>query len=79
MLKVSPTEYCFFNCFESALYYRDGPFIKNVSFVETRKNVIYSKLVNNPFNYPFVLDLVGVVDADEHALDRSDSSGTLPK
>ena len=24
-------------------------FIKNVSFVETRKNFIYSKLVNNPF------------------------------
>jgi len=33
-----------------SFFYRDGPFIKNVSFVETRKNVIYSKLVNNPFN-----------------------------
>ena len=38
------------NYFESELFYRDGPFTKNVSFVGARKNVIYSKLVNNPFN-----------------------------
>ena len=37
------------NYFESELFYRDGPFIKNVSSVGTRKNVMYSKLVNNPF------------------------------
>ena len=62
MLKVSPTAYCyniyiiyttwtdfFLNHFESELFHRDVLFIKNVSFVETRKNVIYSKLVNNPF------------------------------
>ena len=63
MFKVSPTEYCyiyhiyigrtdfehhFLNYFESELFYRDGPFLKNVVFVETRK-LIYSKLVNNPF------------------------------
>ena len=38
-----------FNYFVSELLYRDGPFIKNVSFVETQKNVLYSELVNNPF------------------------------
>ena len=27
----------FLNCFESELFYRDGPFIKNVCFVETQK------------------------------------------
>ena len=52
VLKVSPTEYCFIyiiyitrtdfehqflNYFESELLYRDGTFIKNVSFVETQK------------------------------------------
>ena len=39
----------FLDYFESELFYRVRPFIKNVSFVETQKNVIYSKLVNNPF------------------------------
>ena len=39
----------FHNYFESELFYRDEPFIKNVSFVGPRKNVKYSKLVNNPF------------------------------
>ena len=38
----------FLNYFESELFYRD-PFMKNVSFVKTRKNDIYSKLVNNLF------------------------------
>jgi len=40
----------FLNYFESELFYRDGPFTKNVSFVGARKKVIYSKLVNIPFN-----------------------------
>jgi len=41
---------CFLNYFESELFCRDGPFLKNVSFVETLKICyIYSKLVNNPF------------------------------
>ena len=40
----------FLNYFNSELFYRDGPIIKNVSFVETQKNGTYSKLVNNPFN-----------------------------
>ena len=39
----------FLNYFESEWFYRDGPFTKNVSFGGARKNVIYSKLVNNPF------------------------------
>ena len=39
----------FLNYFKSELFYRDGPFTKNVSFVGARKNVIFSKLVNNPF------------------------------
>ena len=35
--------------FKSELFYRDAPFMKNVSFVDTRKNCyIYLKLVNNP-------------------------------
>ena len=34
----------------SELFYRAGPFIRNVSFVETQKNIISSKLVNNYFN-----------------------------
>ena len=41
----------FLNYFELELFDRDGTFIKNVSFVETRKNVVYLKLVNNPFKY----------------------------
>ena len=62
MHKVSPTNYyyiyyicntdwlCapfFLNYLESEWFYRDEPFIKNVSFVETWKKC--SKLVNNPF------------------------------
>ena len=39
------------NYFEPELFWQDGPFIKNISSVETRKNVIYSKLGNNPFKY----------------------------
>ena len=39
----------FLNYFYSELFYRVGIFIKIVSFVETQKNVIYSKLLNNPF------------------------------
>ena len=34
---------------ESEWFYRDGPFTNNVSFGGHEKNVIYSKLVNNPF------------------------------
>ena len=34
---------------ESEWLYRDGPLIKSVSFVETVKNVIHSKLMSNPF------------------------------
>jgi len=62
MLKVGLTEYSyiyfiyntdwlstiFLNYFESELFQRDTPSIKNVSFVETQKNIIYSNLVNNP-------------------------------
>jgi len=43
----------FLNYFESELLCRDGSFIKNV-FVETRKNVGYSKLLNNPFKVEIV-------------------------
>ena len=32
------------------LFYRNRPSLKNVSFVGHEKNVLYSKLVNNPFN-----------------------------
>ena len=39
----------FLNYFESELFYRAEPLIKNVSFVGARKNVSYSKLVSNPF------------------------------
>ena len=65
VLKVSLTKYCYIHCiyntdwlwapyflnyFESELFYRDGPFIKNISSAETRQNFyIYSKLVNNRF------------------------------
>ena len=54
VLKVSPTEYCyiyrrtlstiFLNYFASQLFYRDGPFIINVSFVETRKKCYIFKI-----------------------------------
>ena len=69
MHKVSPTEYCyiyhiyntdrlcapfFLNYFESEWFYRDGPFTKNIFFGGARKNVIYSKLVNNPFKAGWV-------------------------
>ena len=43
-----------FNYFVSELFYRDGPFIKNVFFLlRHEENVIYSKLVNSPFKYAF--------------------------
>ena len=35
--------------FELELFYRDGPFIKNVSFVENQKNVNFSKLVKHQY------------------------------
>jgi len=38
----------FLNYFEPEWFYRDEPFIKYVYF---EKNVIYSKLVNNPFKH----------------------------
>jgi len=39
-----------FSCLiKRKILYERSISIKNVSFVETRKNVIYSKLVNNPF------------------------------
>ena len=44
----------FLNYFVSELFYRDGPFIKNVFFLlRYEENVIYSKLVNSPFKYAF--------------------------
>ena len=39
----------FLNYFESELFYRYGPFIKHVLLLRHEKNVIYSKMVNNPF------------------------------
>ena len=39
----------FLNYFELELFYRNEPLMKNVSFVETQKNVLNSKLVNNLF------------------------------
>ena len=41
----------FLDYFESELYYRDGPPIKMFLLLGHEKNVIYLKLVNNPFKH----------------------------
>ena len=50
----------FLDYFESELYYLDGPFIKKkVSFVGTRKKMLYSKLVNNSIkNLRYTVSLI---------------------
>ena len=53
------------------LFYRDGPFIKNVSFVDTQKNVIYSKFVNHTFNGDFVVSS-SMWSVDWKALDSTE-------
>ena len=40
----------FLNYFESELFYRDGPVKKTLLLLRHERNIIYSKLVNNPFN-----------------------------
>ena len=63
-LKVSPIEHFYIyyiyitqtdfehhisQLFESELFYRDGPFINNVSFVETRKKFCIFKIGEQSF------------------------------
>ena len=42
----------FLNFFESELFYRNGPQIKMFLLLRHENNVIYSKLMNNPFKNP---------------------------
>ena len=43
----------FLNYLESEMFFRERPFIKNVSFGGAQ-NVIYSKLVNNPLKLAYI-------------------------
>ena len=47
----------YFQLFKSQLFFRDEPFIKNVSFI--KNNVLYSKLLSNPFKH---VNTIGEVD-----------------
>ena len=89
VLKVSPTEYCyiyyvyntdwlcapfFLNYFESEWFYRDEPFIKNVSFGGARKKCYIFK-IGEPFkgivNQFWVYNIFVVSQRKKHFYERS--------